>query len=135
MPVAVALGSIPSIFFLVALPVVLLQHRYHPVLAVSSVLPVLVLLVLHVVPPESDWMWTFLTLVCVYHALVAAGLNKMDAPDFRQRLLIPLIILGAVSVWALGYLVSTGVGTIVLLLGLWRFYLHSFFDRIGRTFA
>lgn len=135
LPIMAALGAVPSLIFLLAMPVVLLQHRYHMTLAATSVLPVLLLMTLHLLPPGSDSLWTLLTLVCAYHSSVHAGVAQFEAPGWEKRLLIPVVILSALLVSGLGYVVYTGVGTIVLVLAVWRFRLHSFFDRIGRVFV
>ncbi len=135
LPIMAALGSVPSLVFLLAMPAVLLQHRYPLALAGTSVLPILILMTLHLLPPGSDSLWTLLTLVCAYHSCVHAGVGDFEAPGWEKRLLIPVVILGALLITGVGLLVSAGVGTVVLVLAVWRFRLHSFFDRIGRSFV
>jgi hypothetical protein len=134
LPISVPLGGVPALIFLVALPIVLLQQRHHPVAAGISILPFLILITLQLLPPGVDWIWTFLTLVCVYHSMVAAGWANVEAPTFETRLLIAGVILSATLVGALGWGAGLCIGSLVLVLGIWRFHLHSFFDRIGRSF-
>lgn len=142
-----AVGELPSLFFLLALPAVLWQHGLHLVLCTAATLPPLVVIALRILPRANNVIWTYLVLCTIFHALWESDWTGETWPTATETLRkrgIFWIVGGGTVVAVFGYtpdhikVQPFGVGFLVFL-GLfgawWRHSLHRFCHTLGSKFV